>query len=270
MSRKILIEVNKITSWNLTSPTKKNIFSTADGLNVEFDSLNNVLRLVPNPGIGVPIIHISDFTQLDNNYGTTTLEEFANYIINNNFFSPASGGSEAVIWKDNIMPFSAAKGNGTTEPVWSNIGNGLYKMKFTAGDELFVSFHVNHDYKIGTDAYPHVHWLSDLLQGSGDTTVWQISYVVGIGHKQGGSLTAALTTFTITHTADGTEIAGEHIISECLDADAFDLIEPDTLVLMGVKLISTTTAGNIFGIMADLHYQADRDGTLNKAPNFYV
>ena len=185
-------------------------------------------------------------------------------------FNTASGSSGVGLWKDNIMPFSAAKGNGTTEPIWSDIGNGIYKMKFTAADELFVSFHVNHDYKKGTDAFPHVHWFSDAIQGVGDVTIWEISYIIGIGHQQGGSLTGALTSFNVTHTADGTEAAGDHIITECSIAQAFDLVEPDSVILMGVKLVSTTTAGNIFGIMADLHYESDRDGTINKAPNFYV
>lgn len=173
-------------------------------------------------------------------------------------------------WNDNLAYFSMAKGNGTTEPVWSNMGNGLYNMLFTPGDELMVSFHVNHDYALTTKAYPHIHWLIDTVPTVGQTVVWEIAYIVAKGHGQGQSLTDALTTFQVTYTATGTEIAGEHLILECSDAQAFDILEPDTMVEMKVKLISRTVTGDIFGIMADLHYQSDREDTISKVPDFNV
>lgn len=173
-------------------------------------------------------------------------------------------------WKDNIKSFSGAKASPGTTPTWQDSGNGIYRWLFSAGKELFVDFHVNHDYKQGTDAYIHVHWLSDAVMVSGDTTTWRISYVIAKGHQQGQSLTGALTTFDMVYTADGTEIAGEHIILECSPAQAFDLIEPDTIVSVIVELQATTTAGNIYGLMSDIHYLSDRDATLNKSPNFYV
>ena len=71
----------------------------------------------------------------------------------------------------------------------------------------------------------------------------------------------------MTYTGD--EIVGEHIVVECSDTDAFDLIEPDTLIMAGVELLSKTATGKVFGILCDLHYQADREVTLNKSPNFY-
>ena len=89
------------------------------------------------------------------------------------------------------------------------------------------------------------------------------------GHQQSQSLTAAETAFDMTYTATGTEVAGEHIILECSDLQAFDLIEPDTIITARVQLISENVAGLIYGIMCDLHYETDRHSTLNKAPDFY-
>lgn len=182
----------------------------------------------------------------------------------------AGAGAGLSGWKDNIQDFAAARGNGTTEPLWQNMGNGQYAYHFTPNDELFVKFHVTHDYKIGTKAYPHVHFLVDTTMTAGQTVVWSFNYVKAKGHAQGQSLsTPAETVIVMTYTATGTEVAGEHIILECNDASAFDLIEPDTIISARVKLNSTNVSGRVFGLLCDLHYQVDRLATVNKKPNFY-
>lgn len=173
-------------------------------------------------------------------------------------------------WNDNVQMFSASRGTGTTEPVWRDIGNGMYAYHFTDGDELFVAFHILHDYKVGTNAYPHVHFIVDETMTAGDTVVWNIGYVLAKGHAQGDSLTATETVITLTYTATGNEVAGEHIVLECSDEQAFDLIEPDSILMVRAEMATTTISGRVFGILCDLHYQTDRHSTKNKAPNFYA
>lgn len=179
-------------------------------------------------------------------------------------------GGEEFGWTDLIQWFSAAKGSGTVEPVWSDMGNGHYGYVFTAGDELFVHYHVLHDYKRGTNAYPHIHFLVDQVMNVGEQITWRFGYVIAKGHSQGESLTSVETVFDMTYTATGSEIAGEHIILECSDLQAFDLIEPDTVITARIDLVSENVTGRVFGIMCDLHYQTDRYSTLNKAPDFYI
>ena len=173
-------------------------------------------------------------------------------------------------WKDNVQQFSQAKGKGNTDPTWKDMGNGIYGMHFLPNNELFVNFHINHDYALGTLAYPHVHWLSDDIMLSGQSVVWQFSYVIAKGHQQGQSLLTTPSILQFSHIADGTEIIGEHMVSECDDNQAIDLLEPDTMIMGSVKLISTSIPGKVFGILADLHYLADRDHTPQKSPNFYT
>jgi len=172
-------------------------------------------------------------------------------------------------WKDNIQPFSSARGNGTTEPVWSDIGNGNYAMRFTTGDELFVNFHIDHDYAPETKAYPHIHFCCANTQDAGDAITWRFSYIIAKGHQQGGSFTGARTNIDLTYTYTGSEVAGEHIIVEASDLQAFSLVEVDSVLMAGIELLSETVGGQIYGIMCDLHYQTDRSVTLNKSPNFY-
>jgi len=179
------------------------------------------------------------------------------------------GGLEQYGWNDNIQQFSNARGNGTTEPQWRDVGNGHFAYNFTTGEELFINFHVLHDYKRNTDAYPHLHFIVDQTMNAGEQITWRFGYVISKGHQQSQSLTVPETSFDMTYTATGTEIAGEHIILECSDLQAFDLIEPDTIVTSRVELVSENVSGLIYGIMCDLHYETDRHSTLNKAPDFY-
>lgn len=171
-------------------------------------------------------------------------------------------------WEDNIQYFCTAKGRGTDEPTWKDMGNGLYNYKFDAGDELFVPFHVTHDYIIGSKAYPHVHFLVDEALPAGKTIVWSFTYTIAKGHHQGQSLTGATTAINLTYTSDGTEIAGEHLVVECSDLDSVDLLEPDSILTAGVKLVSEDVTGNIYGIQCDLHYLSSSAATTSKEPPF--
>lgn len=174
-------------------------------------------------------------------------------------------------WRDNVISFASA-GKGAAAPTSVADVNGWQRLSFGEGDEVFIDYHVNHDYALGTDAYPHIHWMPTTTMAVGETVVWEFSYTIAKGHQQGESLlTPPPTVMTITHTADGTEIAGEHMVTECSDIDAFDLIEPDTVISARVKRLVTGTYGSpVYGLMADLHYQSDGRVTVSKIPDFRV
>ena len=201
--------------------------------------------------------------------GSAVLSVTGDDVDNTDPLNPVIDFSKEFGWSDNIQAFSASKGNGTTEPVWRDMGNGMYAYHFTPADELFVVHHVNHDYKQGTNAYPHIHFLVDEVMNAGEQVTWKICYTIAKGHQQGQSLTVPTTEFNMTYTATGTEVAGEHLILECSDLQAFDLIEPDTIIIVCATLVSENVSGRVFGILHDLHYQTDSHSTLNKAPNFY-
>lgn len=173
-------------------------------------------------------------------------------------------------WKDLIAEFIPARGGQINEPSWEDIGNSVVMSRWAIGEELPVAYHVLHDYAIGTKAYPHIHFFCADAQAAGATVTWRFAYVIGKGHQQGESLTAPLTNIDMTYTFTGSEVAGEHIVLECTDSEAFDLIEPDTVILAQVTMLNETVTGKIFGIQADLHYLSDREVTKNKSPNFNV
>lgn len=172
-------------------------------------------------------------------------------------------------WRDNIAPFTFA-GTGAAAPTEVTDGAGARVLSFGEGDEITVVFHVDHDYAMGTDGYIHVHWSPTTAMTAGQTVIWQFSYTVAKGHQQGQSLTGTPTTISFTHTADGTEVAGEHMVTECSNAQAFDLLEPDTIIKGVVTRLDGTYNSAVHGYQADLHYLSSREVTIGKKPDFNV
>ena len=174
-------------------------------------------------------------------------------------------------WKDNVMPLSAAGVPQFNKPLMVNFGpsGSRQELSFTIDDYCFIhALHVNHDIKINGDAYIHVHWSSD---GTNVNPVkWEFEIMRALGHQQDAF--GAPVTFTVEQTPQG--IAWYHMIAEVDASDIMTLMEPDELILVTLKRITnggaTENTDTIYGITVDIHYESDRDSTLNKAPNFYA
>lgn len=173
-------------------------------------------------------------------------------------------------WKDNVMPMHTAGVPASSAPDMTAFGSSGLREEyaFALNDYAFVpSFHVNHDISSGCKAYLHFHWSTN---GTNLATVkWEFQIMRALGHNQanfGGPITV-----TLEQAAQGT--AWRHMICEVPLADALTLTEPDELILVTVKRITnggTNNTDTVFGLCCDLHYEADRQATVNKAPNFYA
>ena len=173
-------------------------------------------------------------------------------------------------WRDLVAPFTNSSA-GAAAPSLQTLANGIRLYRFSVGDSMHVSYHVNHDYAEGTNAYHHVHWFPETAMIAGDTVTWRVYYIVAKGHNQGDSLTVTRNFFDITYTSPvGGTIAGDHIVTESSDIQAYLLKEPDTIILAEIQLLGKTFAGNVYGVQSDLHYQSDREVTVSKKPNFNV
>jgi hypothetical protein len=63
------------------------------------------------------------------------------------------------------------------------------------------------------------------------------------------------------------------MIAEVVADDALTLTLPDELILVTLKRVTNGGAENgntVFAIAVDFHYEADRESTPNKAPDFYT
>lgn len=175
-------------------------------------------------------------------------------------------------WKDSLTSINSAKVSGANVPAWTLIRDGLYAYSFTATalKEVWLNFHIGHDYAPGTDLYPHVHYvpLTDEVQG---VIRWGFEFSYA---DRGGTFGASQTVYIEETIAANSQY--DHIVSEVTDANALDgsdwTFEVDGVLLCRVfrdgAHVNDTYAGDVGGIFVDLHYQSDRDTTINKAAPF--
>jgi len=87
-------------------------------------------------------------------------------------------------WRDlRLALVGAAKGAGSpTLAAFGPSGSGAVKqMKMGIGDSLYATGHIDHDYKVNSIVYPHVHWSTG---GTSTASVkWQFTCVSAIGHN---------------------------------------------------------------------------------------
>lgn len=184
-------------------------------------------------------------------------------------WAPASlfGAAPAPAWRDMIgVPVNRT---GVTNPTWTQIATSpFFGYFFQLNDELQFDYHIQHDYKAGTGIYLHAHWLTDGTQTN--TCKWEFTYTYARGHNQANfNLTG--TTVTVTEAAAGTPY--RHMTSEIATAITDATFEPDGIITVRLRRVTnggTNLTDKVFLRVADCHYQVDRFGTLNKAPNFYT
>lgn len=174
-------------------------------------------------------------------------------------------------WRDNIVEIKVDSSS-PNAPTLGAIRGGILAWQFAPGEltEAHSAFHVDHDYKAGTKLYLHVHWVNTTTTVG--TVRWGFEYSVAKGHQQ----QAFPTTTTVYVEQPTTGTAYMHMVGEVSEGDAIDGlaldIEPDTVILCRIfrdgANVNDTLNETVFGIFLDLHYQADRATTPNKAPPF--
>lgn len=187
------------------------------------------------------------------------------------FITGRFAGAGKTGWKDMLAPLSSAGVPNNLAPVMTNFTVGgitRREFAFDIGELLYVQpFHVNHDAKPGGLAYLHVHWTTNGTQTN--SVKWEFQIARALGHNQAAFEQVA--TRSVEQAASG--IPYQHMVSEVADADALIMVEPDELILVTITRVSNGATDNtdtVFGLMADLHYQSDRDDTPGKAPNFFT
>ena len=173
-------------------------------------------------------------------------------------------------WDDLTSDLSGGKTAGANVPAWAVFRDGIYSYAFSATlmKEVWITFHVKHDYKVGSNGYVHIHWAPTTT--STGVVRWGFEYSVAKGHDQ--EAFPASTTVYVNHTIS-VDKQYQHIISEIADVDAFDLLETDSLILCRVFRDAANAADTfpdvVSAFTADIHYQADKQFTPNKSPPFF-
>lgn len=168
---------------------------------------------------------------------------------------------------------------GPNSPALTTYRGGVIKdFAFKANDVCYLSYHLPHDYKLGTNLYWHFHWSHNGTSSSGDMVIdIYMSYAKGWSR---GSFSAEKNITITTNTSTATQY--QHNIVEVpisvtggsstlLDTS---LIEPDGIIQIAMKVttIPTITGGHNqpFIHFADIHYQSTGIGTKQRNPDFYT
>ena len=176
-------------------------------------------------------------------------------------------------WNDYVSTLSQAKIGGGTVPTWAAYGgSSIYTWQFSASamNELIIApFHIEHDYKPNSRWHFHVHWSPDSTHAG--TVRWGFEYSIAKGHGQSAFTPGSTTTIYIEQAGSGTQY--QHQIAEDATGIIDTEVEVDCLIMGRLfrdgAHVNDTFTGVAHGLTVDLHYQAERFATVNKAPNFY-
>jgi len=184
---------------------------------------------------------------------------------------PAIQDNDVFGWKDMTANMSSGRGTGASAPSWAAFRGNIEALEFSAGtmNEVFITFHPNHDIIEGENFYPHIHWSPN---GTGTGTVrWGIEYSIAKGFDQ--EAFPEPTTIYVEHEIT-TNSQYRHLISEVTDAQAIPMPEVDSLVLLRIfrdaAHANDDFASTVFGLTADLHYRSGKFNTVGKRPDFNV
>lgn len=181
--------------------------------------------------------------------------------------SPVNG------WYDIIGDVKLDAESGSNKPNFAVYNDGIKQYQFVVNDQVYINFHMVHDYKMGTDMYIHTHWSTNAASTAGSVT-WQFDVMYAKGHQQ-ASFNVPPKIITITQAYD---TAYKHMIAETQLSNVGGTggllntndLEPDGIFLVRTKLITNTMSVAPFVHYVDLHYQSTGIPTKNRAPNFWT
>lgn len=190
-------------------------------------------------------------------------------------------------WRDLIGEI-AVRGSGGNDPTFQAYRGNIRQYFFDASDEVFVNYHIPHDYLPGSDIFLHFHWSQAEKRTNGASTnpvtggsvTWGYEVTYAKGHQQQAFITPV--SGTVVQTAS-TTIYWHHIAEVQISAasPSASQIDSDDLEVDGViqcrAFLSannmTVGAGNIPAPAlhyVDIHYQSTNMPTKEKAPDFYT
>ena len=188
-------------------------------------------------------------------------------------------------WRDLRSEVKVDRG-GTSAPAWAQYIGSIYEWQFgqTGGaDEVFSSYHLDHDYVEGTDVHIHCHWTQKTVDTGGPASApgdvkWYFEVTYAKGHDQAAFISPITT--SVVQTASGTQY--QHMIAEVQLSAASptasqidtDDLEPDGLFLVRIYRDAADAADTLdqgpFLLFVDIHYQSSNIGTKNRNPGFYT
>ena len=180
-----------------------------------------------------------------------------------------------------------SRNTGGTKPVLTVYNGDVDAWQFGNGDEAYLTYHIPHDYVLGTDIHLHIHWSQNAAGATGGTLDFKYSAIYAKGHNQasGSTFTATPKTDTfssinINDGASGLDRYQQHLTEVTISAATAtaalfdrDDFEPDGIIELTLEMTTTNLTGTPslpFIHHGDIHYQTTGlIGTKNRTPDFY-
>ncbi len=178
------------------------------------------------------------------------------------------------------------KNTGGTKPALVAYNGDIDAWQFGNGDEAFLSYHIPHDYVLGTDVHLHIHWSQNAAGATGGTLDFKYTAIYAKGHNQASGSTfttvpktAAFSSIDISG-GSGTDQYQHHFTEVTISAASAtaalfdrDDFEPDGVIELTLEMTTTNLTGTPslpFIHFVDIHYQTTGViGTKNRTPDFY-
>lgn len=178
-------------------------------------------------------------------------------------------------WADLVAPMDIQAG-APDAPTLTEWANGYYLPELSHTNDLAVlgKFHVNHNYKLGTEMLPHLHFVC--TDNSSGVVRLGFRYSLARRHDSTGQITFTTPAEISLDFTIPANSANTHFVAEVPDGQGIPAthIEPDVMILMETfrrgSHVNDTFPGSIWAMTHDLHHQIDRAATINRSPNFYA
>lgn len=161
------------------------------------------------------------------------------------------------------------RGPGANDPTWAVLRGNLYAWEFSAtiNKEVWIVYHIPHDYVPGTPINFHAHWVNKAAVPNTGTVIWGFEYSYARGYDQDAF--PATATVTVSKACHATRY--EHQISETGDVTIANM-EPDGLIVCRVyrDAAADTCTDTVQLLTADVHYRSSGIGTKAKNAPFYT
>lgn len=200
--------------------------------------------------------------------------------INTNMVIEADGtprlDNSATVWNDlMVFPDATTKG-GSNPPEWGttfmkNAGGtskGVYLWMFAPNqeEELHFTVQIPHDYKLGSDIYPHVHWTTAVGTPSGTNVVWGLEYTL---IAVGGSFpnTVTILSGTLIPECNPPSGTGQHLITPFSAISGTGLGISSVMVCRLFRAVGDPSDifPNAVGLLGfDIHYEQDTQGSRDQ------
>ncbi len=187
-----------------------------------------------------------------------------------------------------ILGDQFSKNVGATKPALAVYNGAVDAWQFGNGDEAFFSYHIPHDYAIGTDIHLHIHWSQNAAGATGGTLDFKYTAIYAKGHNQASGSTFTATPITATFSSIDINDGGaglsqyqQHLTEVTISAATAtaalfdrDDFEPDGVIELTLEMTTTNLTGTPslpFIHFADMHYQTTSViGTKSRTPDFYA